>query len=350
MIEILTSGVALGVHVPGLLLADRLRERGTPVEVSVLERLLPERKLATAGNMKFAFHRDFRFALAGQRVASAASEAVDDVGVRDLFDAWRRRDVDRFVVFSGFWLPIVEQYASTLDTPPRVDVCHVDSVVSPSFAKVGPTGLAVDHVWLADAAAGTLPCSIRVAAQPPIPWADRGQRLFLHGGGWGMGTYRERVEELHGHGFDLDVIAYEDLDVTTDGVRYFMVDPQWHPWLDNGYPPLGQVEREQPVTYRRGSGHHGSFDLTRAAIATVSKPGGGTLLDSLWSATPAVLLEPFGEHEQRNADLWCRLGFGIPFDDWRRSGFATDVLADLHTALSDAAPKVPDYAEILTNS
>ena len=37
MIGILTSGVALGVHVPGLLLQRRLAERGVPSEVYVLE-------------------------------------------------------------------------------------------------------------------------------------------------------------------------------------------------------------------------------------------------------------------------------------------------------------------------
>jgi hypothetical protein len=72
MIEVLTSGVALGVHVPGLLLADRPRERGVDATVSVLERLLPERTLATTTGMKWAFHRDFRFALAGQRIAANA--------------------------------------------------------------------------------------------------------------------------------------------------------------------------------------------------------------------------------------------------------------------------------------
>ncbi|MFF8914745.1 hypothetical protein ACF08M_15855 [Streptomyces sp. NPDC015032] len=40
----------------------------------------------------------------------------------------------------------------------------------------------------------------------------------------------------------------------------------------------------------------------------VSKPGGGTLLDLLRSATPFALLEPSGEHEVHNAQLWCDLG------------------------------------------
>jgi hypothetical protein len=60
MIGVLTSGVALGVHVPGLPLADRLTEQGVGAEVFVLERLLPENGRATAARLKWAFHRDAR--------------------------------------------------------------------------------------------------------------------------------------------------------------------------------------------------------------------------------------------------------------------------------------------------
>jgi hypothetical protein len=309
-----------------------------PVGVSVLERMLPGHKLATTARMKWAFHRDFRFALAGQKVAGPAATSLDPVAVRELLADWRARDVDTVVVFSGFWLPLLAGYDC------RVDICHVDSVPSPSFTKVSPAQGA-HHVWLADAESGTIPCSIPVSTTPPVAWNDRAPRVFLHGGGWGMGTYRDRVDELLAHGFALDVVAYEDLDVTSDDVRYFMVDPQWHPWLDDGYPPFGQVRAGTPTTFERTAGRHGSFDLTRTALATVSKPGGGTLLDSLWSATPAVLLDPFGEHEQRNAELWRKLGFGIPFDQWRDSGFDPEVLRPLHEAL--LAADVADYAEEL---
>jgi hypothetical protein len=344
VIEILTSGVALGVHVPGLLLADRLKEQGRPANVSVLERLMPPETLATTARSKQAFHRDFRIALAGQKLARDASAATDETAVAALLHAWHAGGVTRFVVFSGFWLPLVERYVAQYGEVP-VDVCHVDSVQSPSFDKAGPTTLPVRHVWLADADNRTIPCSIPVSRDAPVPWPDRDQRLLLHGGGWGMGTYRERAVDLLRAGFDLDVVAYEDRDLSTTGVRYFMIDPEWHPWLDDGYPPFGEVVAGQQTSFHQRSGHHGSFDLCRRALATVSKPGGGTLLDSLWSATPAVLLEPFGAHEQRNADLWIELGFGISFEQWQQKGFAVEVLEDLHEAL--VAADVPDYSQAL---
>jgi hypothetical protein len=347
MIQILTSGVALGVHVPGLLLADRLREKGCRAEVSVIERLLPTEKLATTANMKWAFHRDFRLAKAGHRIATDPAAVADDRAVRELTARWARDGVTRFVVWSGFWLPIVRRYLSTHDSAVRVDICHIDSTVSPSFRKAVDADLAAEHVFMIDGARRSIPCSVPVSSLPPVAWADR-ERLYAHGGGWGMGTYREPVGDLAAHGFALDVLAYEPDDVADlPGARYFMMDPDWHPWLDNGYPPFGEVRRGTPARYTRGMGCPGSFGLTRSAMAMVSKPGGGTLLDSLWAATPVVLLEPLGAAERGNAELWRELGFGVPYEEWRATGYSLDVLRRLHDNLVRALPDVPDYSRAL---
>jgi hypothetical protein len=349
VIAVLTSGVALGVHVPGLLLAQRMRERGANVEIFVLERLLPESKRETIARMKFAFHRDFRIALAGQRLALDPSAGVSHTRMRELADHWRTHGIRRLVLFSGFWLPIIEQCAGISGNRLAMDICHVDSVPSPSFRAAGKALSKTRQVWLADAAHSRLPCTIPVSTRPLVRWSARERRLLVHGGGWGMGTYRRRADELRGRGFKLDIVAYEadDLPPQDDGIRYFMIDPHWHPWLDDGYPPFGEAHGRDPPVYVRGTDCHGSFELARSALAMVSKPGGGTLLDSLHSATPLILLEPFGSHEARNAELWERLGFGISLNRWREAEFNPAILEELHEALRRAAPGIPDYARML---
>ncbi|WP_406636009.1 hypothetical protein [Amycolatopsis sp. WGS_07] len=341
MIEVLTSGVALGVHVPGLLLAQRLRERGAAADVSVLERLLPERKLATTAEMKWAFHRDFRLAKAGHRLATDPAAVTDPAAEAALFDRWDTERAGTFVVFSGFWLPIVERYLAR-GRAVRVVLCHIDAIASPSFRKAAGWQVPHEDVFLVDGTSMTVPCSVPVSARPPVPWADRQPRLYLHGGGWGMGTYREHIAELAGSGFALDVLAYRESDVDPrPGVRYFMTDPDWHPWHDNGFPPLRPADS---ATYTRGAAHPDSFELVRMAQAMVSKPGGGTCLDSLWSATPLLLLEPLGAAEKRNGEVWQRLGFGIPYETWRDSGFSGELLAGMHQALLRALPGIADYS------
>jgi hypothetical protein len=252
-------------------------------------------------------------------------------------------------VLSGFWLPLVEQCADLSGHSPDVEVCHVDSVPSPSFRAAEPLPPRLRQVWLSDWANTTVPHTIPVSARSPVPWPDRDRRLLVHGGGWGMGTYRQRADELRKNGFEVDIVAYEAGDISTDdeGVRFFMIDPDWHPWLDNGYPPFARVDGLHDPQYIQGTECHGSFELARTALAMVSKPGGGTMLDSIWSATPLVLLEPFGEHEARNAELWERLGFGISVDRWKDTGFAVEVLEELHENLLRAKPDIPNYARKL---
>ncbi|NYV73238.1 hypothetical protein [Streptomyces sp. UH6] len=355
MIAVLTSGVALGVHVPGLLLASRLRERGAEVVVEVIERLLPADRLRSIEASRTMFHRDFRVARAGQRLAADPSSAVDDAALEELHRRWTTLGVQRVVVFSGFWTGPLARLSGMGLPLPRVTICHVDSVESPSFRRTGPVTADAQVVRLASWATGNLPCTIPVTRRAPVPWAERSGRLLVHGGGWGMGTYRERAADLAAAGHTLDLVVHEPDEALTapqDSHAYLM-DPSWHPWHDDGYPPLGRLHPgEDPgsVQYRRGTAHHASFDMARQAAAMVSKPGGGTLLDSLWSATPLVLLEPAGRHEEHNARLWCQLGFGVRYEQWQAAGFDPEFLRPSHEALLAAGrgPTCPpDLADML---
>ncbi|MFD7071755.1 hypothetical protein ACFV97_31500 [Streptomyces sp. NPDC059913] len=336
MIAVLTSGVALGAHVPGLRLAQRLRERGADVMVDVLERRLPADRLAAVVESRRRFQRDLRFAVAAQGLAT---DPVDDIAPRTvaaLEKHWEDQGVETFVVFSGFWLRLLDGYLDR--RPTRTIACHVDAVVSPSYRRAGRFAPGAEHVWLARED-GTLPWTIPVDTRPPVPWPARGGRLLVHGGGWAIGSYRERARELAGAGLPLDLIVPE-ASAAVEGVRCLTLDPDWHPWHDDGLPPLLEVPTEpgRPAD-SRGRGRQLSYELARSASAIVSKPGGGTLLDSLWTATPLVLLEPAGSHEAANGRLWRRLGFALSYDDWRADGFAPERLEPLHRGLLGAAAR-----------
>lgn len=84
MVAVLTSGIALGVHVPGVLLANRLRASGVPTTVTVLESLLTAGKRERAEANRAVFHRDFRLARAGHRVVRPPT----DDGVYRRHDDW----------------------------------------------------------------------------------------------------------------------------------------------------------------------------------------------------------------------------------------------------------------------
>ncbi|MEU8890503.1 hypothetical protein [Streptomyces sp. NPDC048442] len=346
MIAVLTSGVALGAHVPGLRLAQRLRERGADVSVDVLERWLPDDRLAAVVESRRHFQQDLRFALAAQRLAS---DPVDDITPQArgaLEERWEEQGVDTFVVFSGFWLRLLDSFLGRRSRPARIVACHVDAVVSPSYRRASHLVPQAEHVWLARDD-GTLPWTIPVDTRPPLPWSARTGRLLVHGGGWAIGSYQDRARELAAAGRPLDLIVPGE-SAAVDWARCFTLDPTWHPWHDDGLPPLLGVPagpgEEGAVPGEQGAdpgeqGRQLPYELARSASALVSKPGGGTLLDSLWTATPLILLEPAGSHEAANARLWQQLGFALPYDDWRACGFAPERLEPLHRALLGAAAR-----------
>jgi hypothetical protein len=140
-------------------------------------------------------------------------------------------------------------------------------------------------------------------------------------------------------GCDVVVQARDEAARARPGDRYFMVDPEWHPWhREHTFPPFGEIGGRFDSSDR-----HALFDLIRRSKAIVSKPGGGTLIDSLSAATPVVLLEPYGYAEASNAALWEHLGFGISYSKWRDSGWSESVLEELQRNLVERPRNGPDY-------
>jgi UDP-N-acetylglucosamine:LPS N-acetylglucosamine transferase len=79
----------------------------------------------------------------------------------------------------------------------------------------------------------------------------------------------------------------------------------------------------------------------------VSKPGGATLWDALTSCVAVIFLPSHGPHEDRNADLWCKLGWGLRYEEWRADGFPLEPLAEINRNLLLAVGQLPVYPENL---
>ena len=155
--------------------------------------------------------------------------------------------------------------------------------------------------------------SIDTNMEPPLPFDARERRLVVHGGGWGIGTFQQRIPDMESAGYGLDVVCYAKSEAGTGPAvrRYFMDDPTWRTWHRDGdgraYVPAVRTRsprRERPSTSRSQTTATACIAIIRGALGIVSKPGAGTLIDSFGSATPLIMLEPFGPHEERNAQVW----------------------------------------------
>lgn len=350
-VTLLGSGVALGVYIPALLVEYQLQRRGVATEVVVLESLFRLEKQRRIRDNQKAFHRSFRIALAGQKLIGDLAPHYESTAVEAMFAEWEREGRRHFMVFSGFWIPLLQEWMKRIPSRElQIEIVHMDAAVSASWSCVRADGECFNHVWLFDGQHQTLPTQIPVAAPPPISLARRPSRYVVHGGGWGMGTYQSKIPELTAAGLGLDIVAYDRAETRAnlENCRYFMIDPDWSPWLQNAqqrheFPPFGEVGDGRTPVFRNKPEHHELYDLVAAAKAIVSKPGGATLLDSLAAATPLVMLEPFGEYERKNAELWERLGLGIAYPRWREAGYSEWLLEDLHLNLLRLRDTVSDY-------
>ena len=345
-LTVLTSAVGLGAYVAALLYRDLLRDAGYRVDLEVVEGWFTDHHIERHLTHQQAFHRDFRLAQAGRRMAGSVEGRLDDERIDRLLAAWREDGRTRFSVWSGYWLPVLERYAGSVpDAQVELDLCFSDAIESDSFrVHREPTGVVRRELWLFNWPRRALGPRLPMPTGAPLPFAARERRLVAHGGGWGLGTYRDVLTELSLAGYALDVLGPGAPDWEGRGPldRRYLSDPEWHPWVrnaagDHTYPPLGEVRRDGEVRYRAERRFAAAHVNVREAMAVVSKPGGGTLLDSLAAATPVVLLAPWGEPEAKNGALWEELGFGIDLEHWRETGFDHRMLEDFHSRLLDAS-------------
>ena len=356
-VTILCSGFGLGFYIPGLLIGEKLRRMGIRTEVEVFESLLPPTKIQMVEKNRQAYHESFRVALASQKVPGDTRNSVDPAAVEALLARWQTQDCRHFICLSGHWVHVLDLYREM--NPDRTifaDLLYLDADLSPSWRwlrKLKPDYAAgYREVRLYDCDLMDVVYSIDMNIDPPLEYEARERRLVVHGGGWGIGTFQQQVPNLESAGYGLDVVCYAKSEVGTcsAGRRYFMDEPSWRTWHRNHqgkhtFPPFGEIGTSGAVTFTPQTRCNGLHRIIRTALGIVSKPGAGTLIDSFGSATPLIMLEPFGPHEERNAHVWLASRFGVPYDVWADAGYPTSMLEELHLNLIARRHEVKDYAQ-----
>jgi len=232
-VTILTSGIGLGIYIPALLIQRQLERQGLAVEVEVLEGYYTPDSLRRYLAHKEACRANFALAQLSHRMSRGVQHCLDPERLDQLLSGWAREGREHFIVWAGFWLPILQEYRQRV---PRLsvelDLCRIDAEVSASFKVHRELEGDGKEIWLWNWKDKTLVHEIPVTPEPPLPFPERENRLVVHGGGWGLGTYRDTLSRLSHAGYALDIVIHDPSERVRYGAgdRCYLVDPAWHPW------------------------------------------------------------------------------------------------------------------------
>lgn len=349
---LLCSGVTLGVYIPALTIYHQIKDKGYNTDIHVLEGLFRNSKQAKLPEVKAAFHKNFSFALMAQKVPEGINESFDSDKLNALLNEWLKEKRKKFLVFSGYWIPIIEQFVESADyTDIEIFICHMDAVESVSWSRFDSDNPIYKHIWMYSNEKKEVLSYLNINESEPVDFNQRNNNILVHGGGWGIGTYQKAIPKLKGKGFKLDVIAYNINDIKNQNpaINYHLLDPDWKPWEKNGnseysFPGLAEITSNGSYhEFRNTKKYSAVYNILKNNKAIISKPGGATLIDSISSATPLIFLDPFGDYEAKNAELWVELGFGLPFSEWEEHNFSIKILEKLHNNLINKRQNIDNY-------
>jgi UDP-N-acetylglucosamine:LPS N-acetylglucosamine transferase len=228
-----------------------------------------------------------------------------------------------------------------------IEICHMDAESAVSWTSYPQQYTVRKHHWFYNWANKEIRAFINISQEAVIPFEARESRLIVHGGGWGIGTYKKAYKQLQSLDYQFDVIAYEtgDLEDEASNTRYYLLDPHWEAWTKSEnqaytFPPLYRVEGGQRLEMAPNGCFSNVYNLIKKNKAIISKPGGATILDALSSATPLVYLDAFGHYESTNAKLLDHFGIGISLTAWESRQYAPEVLQDMHERLLQLQPRL----------
>ena len=351
---ILTSTMGLGTYVPALQLRDYLNENGIECDVDLFESHFSDSLMSSYLKNKEAYHKSMKVAVVGHIMASKRlKSALDDQSKNEILRSWEEAESFNFIIISGNWIELINEYIQLYPEKVRAYIFHMDIGIAPSWKNFKNDANMYKEIFPFDKSGIHFIMENKTDKLSTTNlFPDKTFRVFVHGGGWGMGNYQEIVRSLKAKD-DISVIsaAYKDSEAEDIG-DYCIIDSEWKPWIkdetDQYQYPVMKIKRgcDSPIIIDNQYSN-GLYGIYSECSAIISKPGGATLMDSLITGVPIVFIEPIAEHEKINAAIWEELGLGISFDKWEKSGFDKTVVYNLRENLKKATYHAQGVGEYL---
>lgn len=331
--------MGLGTYVPAMHLLEYLRGQGHTVTLDVFENYFSEDVLNKYLKNKKEYHKSFKVAKLGHKLAEKKlGSVIEEETEEAILAEWEKEEIQNFVILSGNWIPTVENYRKRVkdDSKLRGIVVHIDVGTAPSWKHFQNEDGFYKVIVPVDE--NGIHYVFEIPYEKKEQEYPREEKVFcVHGGGWGMGDYRDRKKELQDAlNCRIVELAHAPEEVQ-DGQKttYTIMDTDWKPWIpDESGEYVFPVMRDGNTGEKLDNRNMKQvYKIYEDCTGIISKPGGGTMLDAIATEIPLVLLEPVGEHERTNQEAYEACGMAMTFSDWKESGYSIQALKDIREAI-----------------
>lgn len=355
-IIILSSVIGYGVYFPALIIAKQLTALGYAVEIFVIEEFLLPEYFEVFKSTRNAFRANNRLAQLASQLPISYSTKIDRVKLDRIISKWQMQGVKNILCFSGLWVELFIHFTGTFESI-KIDCCKVDAGESKTWDSVRKSSAAINKIYsFFDTVNGRINFILNIPQLPVEKFSTRGKAVTLHGGGWDLGNFKDKTEQLLVENYEINLV-YNRIDQNNDDLpqrKIYYNDQNWDPLFDRCFPDFylfgqkNKINKQQVLTYPA------ILNLIAKSKCIISKPGGMTLMDSLICETPLIFLEPVGSNEIGNMEFWINSGLGVKFSEWEKICYSIEILDELNynivTVKKDLRPFVTQYVlDITTN-
>ena len=340
-INFLTSSLALGVYTPALIIHNKLKKQGIDTSFFTFEECFYEEKREKIQGNKKLYHENPKAAILGQKLVSNVNNSLDYTIINHVFNSIINSEKDEYLfVFSGLWMPVITEIFPK-SFYEKIILIHIDSTISPSWKNCNLSMF--KSVYFFDFLNKRINYYLDIGEDKATDFHSKNKKIIVHGGGWGMGNYQDAVLPLIEKGWELDLICYFDSDIVNHpNINNYLFDQNWKAWEtdlsgSHSFPPICKIENEnRQGQLLQNDDFHESYNLTKTSAGIISKPGGGTLLDSFSSETPIIFMDSVGKHEDYNKEIWKHLNFGMDFSTFTDKPDVYEVLMSMSDNIKES--------------
>lgn len=343
---LLSSSLALGVYTPAKILQDELRYLNIETDIHIVEGLFHTDKKINIEENKRRFGENFKLAKAAHAMPNHFTKSIDESLKEPCFKKWNAGNYSLIIVLSGFWLDLVNEYDSNYAHNSKIILLHLDSVESHSWRQSISPRNRYKEIWFFSEPNNQI--NYKICTRRYIQ--DENKSIIVHGGGWNMGEYKDAIIAMNQAGYRLSVIVnyLEDIPSSDTENDYYVLQANFNYDLvveNPTYPSLMRYLNGKLVEFHENKNPFA--DLINNSCAILSKPGGGTLLDSLTYGIPVIFVEELAKYEQSNAQLWVRKGLGMTLDKFIKLTNKRNQLLVMRRNIINLSNILPNIGDLL---